>query len=107
MMRFRLAALAFAGVTVTSGSAPTDGLKIVVSESFPAGTKETTEYVGGDRARVESRISSRSEEQQLQRTYVQIRRCDLNRQIFLNVGAATYQSAAHFLHRYRAAGRGV
>ena len=59
-MRISFVGLAFASLTTAAGSATSEGLKIVVSESFPAGRNDTTEYVAGDRARVEWRISSRT-----------------------------------------------
>jgi len=106
MVRFSFLALAFAGLTAAPGSAPEGGLTIVLSESFPAGTKETTEYVAVDRARVEWRISSRTHEQPAQpQDFVQIRRCDLDTLTVLNVGAATYHSeplGAHLTRLERA-----
>jgi hypothetical protein len=95
MMRFSFVGLAVAGLTAAAGPATFEGLKIVVAESFSAGMTETTEYVAGDRARVEGRISSGTHEGQAERQdYVHIRRCDLDKMIILDARAHTYQSGA-------------
>lgn len=95
-MRYGFVGWAFAGLTAAAapGATTHDGLKLVVSESFPAGAKETTEYVASDRARTEWRFSSRAPDGRAEEHgYVQIRRCDLDKVVFLNVADRTYQTA--------------
>ena len=94
-MRWSFVWWAFAGLAAAAGPAASQGLKIVTSESFPAGTKETTEYVAADRARVEWRLSSRTPDERVQEhRYVHIRRCDLDKLIVLDTGDRSYHTAS-------------
>jgi hypothetical protein len=90
-MRFVFLGLSLAGVAVGATARPLDGLTIVTRETFPAGTRETTVYVAGDRVREQSRMflpdsGARPEP----REYVHIRRCDLNRIFVLDPVERTY-----------------
>ena len=67
------------------------GLKIVVRESFPSGTTETTEYVADDRARTEWRLSVTVPGSDVQQhVSVHIRRCDRGKTLVLNQADGTY-----------------
>lgn len=93
-MRFGFAWWALAGLAAAASSPASEGLKIVVSESFAASTIETTEYVAGDRARVEWRRSSGTPDQRVHEDgYLHIRRCDLNKLIVLDPSDRSYQTA--------------
>ena len=70
------------------------GLRIVARSTFPAGVRETTTFVGSDRVREESRMSSHVADGKVERQeYVHIRRCDLNRIFVLNPAERTYLAA--------------
>jgi hypothetical protein len=93
-MRFGFAWWALASLAAAASSPASEGLKIVVLESFPAGTIETTEYVAADSARVEWRLSSGTPDHGRQeRGYLHIRRCDLNQLIILDPRDRSYQTA--------------
>ena len=80
----------------SAAAAPThNGLKIVVRESFPSGTTETTEYVAGDRARTEWRLSVTVPGSDVQQhVSVHIRRCDRGKSLVLNQADRTYAATA-------------
>ena len=83
-MRFGFLGWSLAGFAAATAAATHDGVKIVARETFPAGTREATTYVAGDRVREESRIASQLS--------VLIHRCDLNRLIVLNSADRSYQA---------------
>src|SRR5215207_4948037 len=91
MFGFRV--LALAGLTAAGVTPAHDGLKIIASETFPAGAIETTEYVGSDRIRIESRDLSQADDGATRpHADVHIRRCDLNAVVALDLPRLTYQT---------------
>ena len=93
-MRLMFVGWTLSCLTVAVTAATHEGLKIIVLETFPAGTIETTEYVAGDRTRVESRSTYNGfEGTTAQREYVQIRQCDRKRLVLLDVAGRTYRTA--------------
>jgi len=92
-MRFALIGWALAGVPAVIASPAPHGLKIVVVETFPRGTTETTKYVDEDRTRMEWRTSYEAGDGTAGRhEFVHICRCDLNSVVTLDMARRTYQT---------------